>query len=126
MTTIRIHKLLPIALVLFITQTSTPSFAATPAWCTADTLTPVEQTICDDTTLSQADALLDQLYRAVLSFRGLEGHEGMWPGEIISDQREWIEQRNTLQGRSEILEAYSNRIQTLTQVLKLRWQPLKP
>ena len=112
------------AFTLFLLQVSPSSIAASPAWCNAETLNPTEQIICDDPTLSQADALLEQLYRAILSFRGLEGHEGMWPGEIISNQRDWIVERNNLRDRGEILDAYSARIQSLTSVLKLRWQPL--
>ena len=112
------------AITIFLLQVSPSGVAASPAWCNAEALNPTEQIICDDPTLSQADALLEQLYRAILSFRGLEGHEGMWPGEIISNQRDWIVERNNLRDRTEILDAYSARIQSLTSVLKLRWQPL--
>jgi uncharacterized protein len=97
--------------------------AAEPPWCKKAELTQVETTICEDKTLSKADSLLDQMYRATLSFSGLEGHEGMWPGEIISDQRDFLEERNKLTGKADILEAYTNRIRTLTLMLKLRWEP---
>lgn len=112
------------SILLVVFQLPTMSYAATPAWCNANTLEPAEQIICTDPTLSKADALLEQLYRAILSFRGLEGHEGMWPSEIISNQRDWVATRNTLTDKSDILDSYSARIQSLTNVLKLRWQPI--
>lgn len=114
-------QLLCMSLLCLVVQTT--AHAATPIWCSAESLNPTEQLICDDPTLSKADALLEQLYRAILSFRGLEGHEGMWPSEIISNQRDWIASRNSLTDRSDILDSYAARIQSLTNVLKLRWQP---
>ncbi|MFK8075112.1 MAG: hypothetical protein AB8B84_00905 [Granulosicoccus sp.] len=45
-------------------------------------------------------------------------------GKVISNQRDWIGERNDLRDRAEILDAYSVGIQSLTGVLKLRWQPL--
>ena len=112
------------ALVLLVSSTLPSSaIAAQPVWCKKANLTVTETTICDDNTLSKADLLLDHMYRAVLSFRGLEGHEGMWPGEIISDQRDFLEQRDKLTDKAEILDVYTTRIKSLTQMLKLRWQP---
>lgn len=101
------------------------ALAAQPAWCSKGNLQETETIICNDATLSQADALLEQMYRAVLGFRGLEGHEGVWPGEIVADQREWVSERDRLREKADILDAYSERIKSLTQMLKLRWQPKK-
>lgn len=118
-------KLLPALVLIVSSLVSNPAIAAQPTWCKKPELTNIEATICNDDTLSKADSLLDQMYRAVLSYRGLEGHEGMWPGEIISDQQEFLEKRNKLSTKSDILEIYTTRIKSLTNMLKLRWQPSK-
>lgn len=115
--------LLPGLVLLISSSIPTSAMAASPPWCEKVELTEVEITICDDKTLSKADSLLDQMYRATLSFSGLEGHEGLWPSEIIADQRDFLEQRNTLSGKADILDAYTARIKVLTQMLKTRWEP---
>ncbi|MFT5897025.1 MAG: hypothetical protein ACI8VW_003909, partial [bacterium] len=104
-------KLLPSLVLLASSFMPISVIAAQPVWCNNAGLLEAEITICNDETLSKADSLLDQMYRAVLSFRGLEGHEGMWPSEIISNQRDWLEQRNKLSGRFDILDAYTTRIE---------------
>jgi uncharacterized protein len=98
------------------------AMAAQPPWCNKVELSEVEITICEDKTLSKADSLLDQMYRATLSFSGLAGHEGLWPSEIIADQRNFLEQRKTLSGKADILDAYTARIKVLTHMLKTRWE----
>jgi len=66
--------------------------------------------------------MVAQLYQSVLAFRGTEGHEGHWPGEVISNQLDWIEHRNSLTEKADLLEAYVERIQILANALKNRWQ----
>ncbi len=105
-------------LSLFITHSA---LAAAPKWCSAESLTPVEKTICTDPSLSAADIMVDQLYQSVLSYRGQEGHEGHWPGEVISNQRDWLASRSLLIEKSDILDAYTARINALANALKNRW-----
>ena len=116
-------KLLPTLALVVSSVLSNSALASEPAWCETTELSSTELTICNEPTLSKADLLVDQMYKAVLSFRGMEGHEGMWPGEIISNQRDFLEQRNKLTKKSDILTAYTQRINALSNMLQLRWQP---
>jgi uncharacterized protein len=120
---LQIMKLFPPMALLISSCMPISAIAAQPAWCNKADLLDAEATICNDKTLSKADSLLDQMYKAVLSFRGLEGQEGMRPSEIIANQRDWLEQRNRLSEKSDILDAYTTRIKTLTQMLTPRSQP---
>ncbi|MFT5895426.1 MAG: hypothetical protein ACI8VW_002301 [bacterium] len=113
-------KLLPLLIIVISSFMPISAFTAQPVWCSKTDLLDTEITICNNKTLSKADSLLDQMYRAVLSFRGLEG---MWPDEVTSNQRDWFEQRNTLSEKSDILDAYTTRIKALTQMLIVRLQP---
>lgn len=113
-------KLLPALILLISSAMSISAIAAQPAWCNKTNLLEAEVTICNDKILSKADSLLDQMYRAVLSLRGFEGDNGIGPGDIISDQRDWLEQRNKLSGKPDILDAYTTRLKALTVILKLR------
>ena len=119
---LQVMTLLPALALLICSSMPMSAMAAQPPWCKKVELSEVEVTICDDKTLSKADSLLDQMYRATLSFSGLEGHEGLWPTEIIADQRDFMEQRNTLSGKADILDAYTARIKVLTHMLRARWE----
>ena len=103
---------------------SSAAFADTnatgPKWCSADSLSKVEKVICDDAVLAASDVLMSGLYKEVMSYRGKEGHEGNWPGEVISNQRDWVVKRNESTDRVKILDAYMARIPELYGVLQNR------
>jgi len=65
-------------------------------WCNAKKLSIPEQNICGSVNLRAADSLLNSTYKKLLSFRGKEGQEGMWSGEVKSNQLEWMKERNKL------------------------------
>lgn len=117
---LQIMTLLPFLSLLISSLMPTAAIAAQPAWCSKTDLLEAETTICNDKTLSRADSLLDQMYRAVLSFRSFEGDSSIGSSDIISDQRDWLEQRNKLSGKPDILDAYTTRLKALTVILKLR------
>lgn len=107
-------------LLLLVSYTTLPANASEkPAWCSKKALTDTEITICNDKNLSKADRLLDQMYRAVLSFNELRDDESVRSSDIIADQHNWIEKRNTLSDKAEILDAYSTRIKILTRMVKV-------
>jgi len=110
-----------IAFAIFGSSLTSVAIAETPAWCNAESLNPTEQTICNDVTLSKADSLMTQVYRTLLAQPKQAGEESLGPSEIISDQREWINQRNQLVEKSDLLDAYTARIQALTNVLVRTW-----
>lgn len=91
-----------------------------PQWCESDKLSKVEKVICGDVVLSASDVLMSGLYKEVMSYRGKEGHEGHWPGEVISNQRDWVKKRNESADRVKILDAYMTRIPELYRLLQNR------
>ncbi len=112
-------KALAVIVLFLVTSQPVSVFAATPAWCSANDLSEAQLDACDDPSVSQADQMVTQLYRAVLALRGISNRTGIRPAQIISDQREWVENLGQLSDAEDIREAYTNRIQALTNVLKL-------
>lgn len=92
----------------------------TPSWCETEELSKTEKVICDDPILASSDILMTGLYAEVMSYRGKEGHEGHWPGEVKSNQRDWMEKRNESADREKLLDAYMMRIQALYSALQNR------
>ena len=80
---------------------------------------PVEMLICGDDTLLAAERLMSRIHGDLMSYRGKEGHEGMWPGEVKSNQRDWLVSRNKSKNETDILDSYMSRIQELYRVLKV-------
>lgn len=109
-----------IASVVFFSNSFAFANNASPKWCEADKLTKVEQVICDDNVLATSDILMASLYKEIMSYRGKEGHEGHWPGEIISNQRDWVKERNATSKRVKLLDLYMTRIQELHLALQNR------
>ena len=91
---------------------------STPSWCKSKNLKTVEQYICDSQILGSADTLLNELYKSVMSYKGKEGQEGMWAGEVKGSQVEWIKERNKLEDEDEVLGSYMGRIDDLYATLK--------
>lgn len=106
--------------LLFLLNTSVLAEEYKPKWCEAEKLSEVETLICEDGTLRSADALMDQLYKELMSYKGKEGHEGMWYREVKSDQIDWLAKRNNAKNRVEVLDAYMSRNNELYSFLKDR------
>jgi uncharacterized protein len=81
---------------------ASPAVAATPSWCSAQTLNPSERTICADENLGRLDLQLNEAYREALRVAP------------DLDQRDWLAERNRCGRRLTCLEdAYRSRITEL-------------
>ena len=105
------------ALLSLFTLQSATAHESAPKWCKSSNLNAVETMICGDKALSGADMLMSHIYQQVMAFRGEEGHEGHWPGEVISNQQDWISARNKAKSQAQILDAYMTRNQELYRIL---------
>ncbi|EIJ36301.1 lysozyme inhibitor LprI family protein [Thiothrix nivea] len=97
---------------------SAASADCTLGWCKANTLSATEKLICADAGLQAADNLMDSLYQEVMSYKGKPGHEGMWSGEVQSDQQDWLKSRNQLSAKNPLMDSYLQRIGELQTTLK--------
>ena len=88
-----------------------------PKWCKSTGLTSVETMICGDKALQGADTLMSHIYKQVMTFKGKEGHEGMWYREVFSNQQDWIKARNRSKSKAQVLDAYMTRNQELYRIL---------
>jgi len=84
-----------------------------PKWCSSDRLSKTEHIICSDRFLREADILLSKTYKKLMSYRGKEGHEGMWYREVKDNQKDWLKERNRLSDRSKIMDSYMDNIKLL-------------
>lgn len=91
-----------------------------PKWCESASLSKVEKLICGDKSLRAADVLMSGVYKELMSYRGKEGHEGMWGREVSSNQKDWIEERNKMTESSKLMDAYMSRTQELYRNLQQR------
>lgn len=95
---------------------SSPVFAdqCHPEWANGNQqLTSVERIVCEDKTIAAAAVLMADIYDEIMSYSGKEGYEGMWHREVKENQQEWLEKRNSLKTRDEILESYMTQIKAL-------------
>ena len=89
------------ATLLAVAASSTP-VAATPYWCSSESLNTSEQTVCADGLLSQLDIALNDAYREARRV------------DPVLDQRSWLAQRNACVASISCLEsAYRSRIAEL-------------
>ena len=93
----------------------------TPKWCNSKKgFSTAEQYVCSSKILGSADTLLNEIYAQVMEFKGKEGQEGMWAGEVKGAQLNWIKQRNKIDDEEEVLASYMGRIDTLYSTLKVK------
>ena len=86
---------------------------STPKWCSSNKLSKAERIICSDRFLQEADVLLSKTYKKLMSYRGKEGHEGMWYRELKDNQEDWLKERNKLSDKSKIMDSYMDNIKLI-------------
>jgi uncharacterized protein YecT (DUF1311 family) len=99
---VRLALALPIVLPLAIAHAA--SFDCTKA------ATKTEKTICADATLSGLDSLLAQTYKAVMAKHPGDKH---FAGYLVGSQKNWLSRRDACATPKCVLEAYTERIDSL-------------